>query len=196
MDDKNIVLLFWNRDESAISETQTKYGGYLTKIAENILKNREDSEECVNDTYLRAWETMPPRDPVNDSSEVKPHGLCVYLSRITRTLSIDRWRRKNTQKRGGSEFDLSLDELAECVSVYGDPVHDESEMHRLTEAIEAYLTTRRKDERIMFLCRYYYADSVADIAGYFECTQSRVKSALHRMRLGLREHLTKEGFDL
>ena len=110
MEDSAIIDLYWAREERALSETDTKYGGYCRSIAHNILKNREDSEECVSDTWLHAWNAMPPQ---------RPSILSSFLGRITRNLSFDRCRRQNAEKRGGGSLPLALDELSECVPAPG-----------------------------------------------------------------------------
>ena len=186
MEDAAIVALYWQRDESAIRETETKYGHYLTKIAYQILASREDSEESVNDTYLKAWKSMPPH---------KPGILSAYLGRITRQRSIDIFRERHREKRGGSEYALSLTELEDCVSS-GDSTGQEVEVTLLAEAIGAYLEGLSQEARTAFLERYYFLDPVAEIAARRKSSQARIKSMLYRARQGLREHLMKEGFDL
>ena len=186
MDDNRIIELYWARNEDAIAQTEEKYGAYLAKIAFNILCDREDSDECVNDTYLRAWNSIPPQ---------KPDLLRLYLGKITRTLSIDRWRRKSAVKRGGSEYVSSLDELAETAD--GVPsVEDEAEAHRLTDALDAFLAALPEEQRDVFVCRYYFMDSLGGIAETFGSTEGKVKSMLHRLRLSLKTKLIEEGFDV
>lgn len=184
MDDAGIVELYWQRDETAITQTEEKYGRYLCRIARNILSDHEDSLESVNDTYLSAWESMPPH---------RPQTLRTYLVRITRQISIDRYRRKHSQKRGGSQYALSIDELNECVAGGSTPEND-AELIALAGAISDFLRTRTAQARRMFVCRYYFADSIEDIAVYIGTTQSAVKSSLHRTRAALGEYLTREGF--
>ena len=184
MDDAAIVSLYWQRNEDAIRETKGKYGAYLGKIAWNILANREDSEESVNDTYLKAWNTMPPS---------RPTLLASFLARITRQLSIDRFRAKNRQKRGGGEYAASLDELADCVSGDETP-QSEAELRLLGQAVSGYLAGLPRRTRAVFISRYFYLDPLKQIAAQTGSTEQAVKSLLHRTRAGLREHLEKEGF--
>lgn len=182
MEDAQIVTLYWDRDERAIGETDKKYGKYLHTIAYNILADREDSQESVNDTYLAAWDSMPPH---------KPAVLSTYLGKITRRISIDCFRRKNAQKRG-SEYALSLEELEQCV---GRNTTEESvNLQALADAIGKYLETVSLDARRVFIGRYYYLDPVKDIARYCHITESKAKMLLLRTRQGLWEHLQKEGF--
>lgn len=183
MEDSKIVELYWQRNEAAISETQLKYGNYLTKIAFNILADIEDSRESVNDTYLKAWYSMPPN---------KPTVLSTFLGKITRQLSIDIYRKKKAQKRYGSEYALSLDELFDCASADGAP-EKEVDAQVLAKSIGDYLMTLPEESRNVFVCRYYFLDSVRDIANYFGASEAKIKSMLHRTRLGLKNHLEKEG---
>ena len=184
MEDQAIVALYWQRDESAIQETQQKYGPYLLKIAYQILSSREDSEECVNDTYLKAWGSMPPH---------RPGTLSTYLGRITRQRSIDLFRTRHRDKRGGSEYALSLTELEDCVSG-GDTTGEEVDLHLLAEAMERYLRGLSPDARTVFLGRYWFLDPLRDVAASHGFTEGKVKSLLYRTRQGLRAHLEKEGF--
>lgn len=184
MDDKAIVELYWNRSENAISETAAKYGGYCFHIAHNILANREDAEESVSDTYLAAWNTIPPR---------RPGILATFLGKITRHISIDRWRARSAYKRGGGEITLALDELEDCVADTRN-VEQDYERKELARAFNRFLDTLPETERNVFLCRYWFLDSVADIAAVFGFSQSKVASMLHRTRAKLRKQLEKEGF--
>lgn len=186
MEDEAIVGLYWQRDETAIRETKEKYGGYLSKVAWNILADHEDCEESVSDTYLKAWESMPPQ---------RPSLLSVYLGRLTRQLSIDILRRKNRRKRGGSQYALSLEELADCLSG-GDATGEEVELRLLGESISRYLQGLSRDARTVFLGRYWFMDPLRDIAACHGMTESKVKSLLYRTRQGLRVHLEKEGFSV
>ena len=182
MEDAQIVTLYWDRDERAIGETDKKYGKYPHTIAYNILADREDSQESVNDTYLAAWDSMPPH---------KPAVLSIYLGKITRRISIDCFRKRNAQKRG-SEYALSLEELEQCV---GRNTTEESvNLQALADAIGKYLETVSLDARRVFIGRYYYLDPVKEIARYCHITESKAKMLLLRTRQGLWEHLQKEGF--
>lgn len=184
MKDEAIVSLYWQRDESAIRETERKYGHYLTKIAHNVLADVEDSRESVNDTYLKAWNSMPPH---------RPEALSVYLGKITRQLSIDMFRKRNRKKRRASEYALSLSELEECVSG-GDVTGQDVEMHLLGEAINTYLRQASPEARNAFLGRYYYMDSLKEVAAYMGMSESKAKSLLYRTRQGLKVYLEREGF--
>lgn len=184
MEDSMIVDLYWKRDESAISETDKKYGNYLTKIAYNILYDFEDSKECVNDTYFKTWNAVPPH---------RPSVLSAYLGKITRQLSIDVFRKKNSRKRCCSQYELSLSELEECVTGGSTP-EQEVELQMLADAINRYLRTISEEARNVFVCRYFFMDSIKDIAAYRGVSESKIKSMLHRARTGLREFLEGEGF--
>lgn len=182
MDDCRIVELYWNRSENAISETDTKYGAYCHKIAYNILTNKEDAEESVNDTYMAAWNSMPPH---------RPSILSSFLGKITRRISIDRWRARSAYKRGGGEIILALDELEECIA---DDLNVEKELERkeLIRSFNRFLSSLPQTERSVFLCRYWYLDSIQDISEHFSFSQSKVTSMLHRTRIKLRRQLEKE----
>lgn len=183
MDDNAILDLYWARSENAISETATKYGAYCYTIAFNILSNREDSEESVSDTYLAAWNTIPPR---------RPSYFSAFLGKMTRYISLDRWKQRSRLKRGGGELPLCLDELEGCVS--GEGSLDDTLMKKETLAsINRFMEHLPEMERKVFLCRYWYADPVADIARRFGFTQSKVTAMLHRTREKLRRQLSKEG---
>lgn len=184
MDDHRIVDLYWNRDEAAIRETDARYGRYLWTIAFNVLADREDSDECVNDTYHKAWSVIPPR---------RPASLSPFLGCIVRHLAVDRYRHRTAVKRTMSEYALSLDELAECVSG-GEEPHETAELRALAQAIGTYLSGLSREARNVFLWRYYFMDSIKEIARRLGLSESQVKSVLHRTRLGLREYLVKEGF--
>ena len=186
MEDEKIVELFWQRNENALHETERKYGGYLAKIAMNLLSNSEDCKESINDVYLKAWNSMPPH---------RPDLLAAYLAKITRQLSIDRLRTRERKKRGGLEYDLSLEELGECVSG-SNSIEAQVEGHLLAEAIEAYLHTLSPQARNLFIGRYFYLDSVEEVAAYYGFSLSKTKSMLHRTRIGLKKYLEQEGFDV
>ena len=186
MEDKKIVELYWGRDEAAIHETNRKYGRYLLKIAYNILANAQDSEESVYDAYLHAWNSMPPQ---------KPGVLSSYLAKITRRVSIDLFRRKNREKRRGSEYALSLTELEECVSAGGGPEENVG-VQELGMAINSFLREQSEEIRNVFIGRYYFLDSVKEVAQYCGISEGAAKSMLHRTRNKLRDYLREEGFDL
>lgn len=184
MDDEKIVALYWKRSESAIQETDSKYGGYLNSISYNILADREDANECVNDTYHDAWNSMPPH---------RPAVLRTFLGKITRRISIDRWRHISAAKRGGGTLTLVLEELEDCVSGSGS-VENEMERRELAELINRFLDVLQPVERRVFLCRYWYMDSIRSISLQFGFSQSKVTSMLYRTRGKLRTLLEKEGY--
>ena len=184
MNDKNIVDLYFNRDEEAITQTDKKYGRYCYSIAYNILTNKEDAEESVSDTYMTAWRAIPPR---------RPSVLSTFLGKITRHISIDRWRERGANKRGGGEVTLALEELEDCVAGLQN-VEMEYERKELIRAYVKFLDTLPVTERRVFLCRYWYVDSVDTIAEKFGFSQSKVKTMLYRTRAKLRKQLAEEGF--
>lgn len=184
MEDHQIVDLYWQRNERAIAETSAKYGNYLYGISNHILRNAEDAEECVNDTYQDAWQSMPPH---------RPSVLSTFLGKITRRISIDLWRKHIAEKRGGGTVPLVLDELEECVSGTGD-VEAEVERLELQKKLNDFLRALPRTERQVFLRRYWYMDSVTELAERFACSESRIKSMLYRTRNKLRAMLEKEGY--
>lgn len=186
MEDEQIVALYWERDEQAISETERKYDRYLLKIANNILNNQEDSRESVNDTYLAAWNSMPPH---------RPGVLSAYLAKLTRRISIDCFRYRTRNKRMASEYAVSLSELSDCVPG-GNTTEEIVNAKALADAIGVYLRLQSKETQAAFLGRYYFLDPVKEIARYLGMSESKVKSLLYRTRLGLKEYLEKEGFCL
>lgn len=182
MEDQEIIDLYWNRSEIAISETASKYGGYCYSIAFNILKNNEDSEESVSDTYIAAWNAIPPR---------RPSIISTFLGKITRRIAIDRWRSRNRVKRGGGEIDLALEELEDCIAD-SQTVEKAFERKQLSSLFNRFLEELPEVERTVFLCRYWYVDSVSDIANHFGFSGSKVTSMLHRTRKKLRAVLERE----
>lgn len=186
MEDAQIIELYWDRREQALSETEKKYAAYLTKIARNILADQQDSEESVNDTYLAAWNSMPPH---------RPKVLSSFLGKMTRRISIDRWRARHAQKRQPSEYALSLAELEDCIPGGSTP-EAELNVKFLGEAISRFLFSQPKETRTLFVARYYFLDSLKEAAGYCGMTESKAKSLLFRTRCSLREYLRKEGFSL
>ncbi|MBQ7774901.1 MAG: sigma-70 family RNA polymerase sigma factor [Lachnospiraceae bacterium] len=183
MEDKQIIDLYWERSERAIEETASKYGKYCYSIAFNILYNNEDADESVNDTYLGAWKSMPPH---------KPELLSAFLGKITRHISLNKWRHKNAEKRGGGQVALALDELLECVPSQ-EKVDEQIEAKELAKTIDTFLATLKEDERRVFVCRYWYLDPIADICKQFGYSESKVKSMLFRTRGKLLTYLEKEG---
>ena len=186
MNDDAIVALYWQRDESAITVTQEKYNAYLMKIARNILNDTEDSEESVNDTYLAAWNSMPPQKPVV---------LSTYLGKITRRISISMFRKRNADKRRGGEFALSLDEMEEVLTDHMEP-EKKIEAKLLGELLNQFLRSLKSDERRTFIGRYYYMDPLKEVAAYCGMSESKAKTMLFRTRVKLKEYLKKEGFVL
>ncbi len=183
MDDTQIVTLYWERKEAAINETAAKYGSYCYSIAKNILHNEDDAKESVNDTWLDAWNSMPPH---------RPSILSTFLGKLTRRISIDKWRHSNAKKRGGGQLPLALTELEECVSD-GTSIEDETERKLLSDVLTSFVKDLPEAEQKVFLCRYWYMDSVSSIADRFRFSESKVKSMLFRTREKLRVRLEKEG---
>ena len=186
MNDSQIVALFFDRDQRAIEETAAKYGNYCYSIVRNILNNREDAEEAVSDTYLALWASIPPH---------KPTVLRTFLGKIARRTALKQWEKMRTQKRGGGEVALALEELSEYLSDGSTP-ETAIQAAELTQILNTFLRNLPKEERQVFVCRYWYLDSIADIAGRFGFSQSKVKSMLARTRMKLRAALTKEGIAL
>ena len=183
MDDNEIMDLYFDRSETAISQTAAKYGSYCYRIAFNILSNKEDSEESVNDTYLAAWNNMPPR---------RPNALSAFLGKLTRYISLDRWKARNAYKRGGGEVALSLDELEECLPGGENPEQAFSKKE-LLRCVNSFLEALTETERKVFVCRYWYLDTTQIIADRFGFSQSKVTAMLHRIRGKLRKRLEREG---
>lgn len=183
MDDNQIIDLYWARSENAIAETASKYGAYCHSIANNILNDPQDAEESVNDTYLAAWNTMPPK---------RPSLLAAFLGKITRYISLDRWKQRSRLKCGGGEVPLCLEELEDCVSGR-ESTEDAVLRKELLSGINCFLEKLPPMERKVFLCRYWYLDSVQEIAQRFGFSQSKTASMLHRIRGKLNRYLEKEG---
>lgn len=183
MEDSRIIELYMQRSEQAISETAAKYGGYCFSIANNILSDKGDAEETVNDAYLGAWKAIPPHTP---------RRLGAFLGRITRRIAINRYEARCASKRGGGETALALEELGECVPGGQEPER-EMEAAELTQIIGRFVRSLPEMERRVFLRRYWYLDSVAEIAGRTGFSQSKIKSMLFRTRNKLRILLQKEG---
>lgn len=182
MEDDQIIALYFARSESAIAETDRKYGPYCRTIAGNILRDPEDGEECVSDTWLRAWEAMPPERPAN---------LRAYLGRITRNLALDRLRAANAVSRGAGEI---REELDECLTA-GDPTGAMVDKIVLTQALDRFLAGLPPKKRKLFLRRYWYFSSVEELSRDFGMSRSSVKMTLLRLRQALREQLKQEGIE-
>ena len=184
MDDRQIVDLYFQRNEQAIRETAKKYGNYCFSIARNILQNTADAEETVNDTYIGAWKSIPPH---------RPALLSTYLGKITRRLALKRYAASRTRKRGGGEVTLALEELSGCIPSDFD-VGARMETAELTKLLNGFVRSLPQPEQQVFLRRYWYLDPIADIALAYGFTQSKVKSMLSRTRKKLHAHLQKEGY--
>ena len=185
MEDSKIIELYWDRDEQAISETKNKYGRYCHSIAYNILHSNMDAEECVNDTYVKTWNTIPPSRPVK---------LCAFVGRITRNTALDRYDASLAQKRDGGTA-LVLDEMAECLPC-ADETGNIAEEYVLKEAINGFLKSLPQRTRIVFMRRYWYLSSIEEIATDLEMSESNVKVTLMRTRTKFREYLTRKGINI
>ena len=184
MEDHRIVDLYWERSESALSETSNKYGKMLNGISYSLLSSKEDAEECVNDTYLEAWQKMPTD---------RPSYLGAYLAKIVRFISIDRFRAAHRQKRGRA-VELT-DELCECIPSGMTP-SEELENHRIAALINDFLSDLDEEKRMIFVRRYFYSDGISDISDKMSISVPKVKTTLHRLRTELREYLEKEGVSI
>lgn len=186
MTDREIVALFFARDESAIAQIDSAYGNYCRAIADSILQNDEDTEECVSDAYLRAWNAIPPASPLL---------LRTYLGKITRRLAFDRYQKRHADKRGGGQIPLILDELSECLPSRGNP--DETDNTLLTQdCLDRFLRSLPDEQRWMFVRRYWYAARVKDIAKALHKSENDVSVTLSRLRSKLKDELEKEGIDI
>ena len=186
MTDEAIVKLFWDRSEAAIHETDRAHGPYFRNLAFGILRNREDAEETVNDVYWKAWKEIPPARPLS---------LKAFLGRITRQLSLNRLERNQAQKRGGGQYALALEELAECIPSRTRDL-DPTEESALRDTLNQFLRQLPAEPRTVFLRRYWHMQSIAEIAQALGMSQSKVKSMLLRTRNKLRRRLTEEGYIL
>lgn len=184
MEDRTIVDLYWNRDETAIAETDKKYGPYCLSVALRVVNDRPDAEECVNDTWLRAWNAMPPQRPLL---------LRPFLAKITRNLALDRYRAHSAAKRGSGETDAVLEELEGVLSGGSDP-EQEVTAKELQEAIGKFVKGLPDRERDVFIRRYFYAESTPDIAERYGLKEPSVRTILARTRNRMKEFLEKEGF--
>lgn len=184
--DEEIISLYWNRNESAIDATDVKYGKYLYTIAYNILNDNMDSEECLNDTYLGTWNAIPPQ---------RPTLFQAFLSKIMRNTALGRVRKATSAKRIPSELILSLEELDECIQL--EPGEDEKYyVNRLSELFNSYLETLSDRQLFVFICRYYYSDSVARIADMLKLSKNTIFRDLATIRNSLREYLEREGYSI
>lgn len=186
MEDDQIIDLYWQRQERAIRETDHKYGSYCFAIANHILSNSEDSEECVNDTWLRAWNAMPPG---------RPGRLKLFLAKITRNLSLDKWKYRTARKRGAGATEMALEELQDCIAGTA-ATEDIIVQKELAESINRFLRSLPERECSIFLRRYFYLDTIKDIAKRYALKESNVLMILSRSRSKLRTYLEKEGYIL
>lgn len=186
MEDEKIIQLFWQRSEDAIAETAVKYGPYCRSISYGILRNPEDTEECVTDTYLKAWYAIPPE---------KPRYLAAFLGKIVRNLSINRYRQNKAKFRGGDQVRLAFEELEQSIPS-PHTVETVSAETELIEALETFLQGVTREKRRVFLLRYWYFRSLAEISDQMQISEAKVRSMLFRMRKELKVHLEKEGIHL
>ena len=190
MDDNGIVELFWQRSEDALTECKTKFGGYCRMIAKNILHSDGDADECVNDTLFRAWNAIPP---------AKPSKLRAFLGKIARNLALDRYEAAHSQKRGGpssasgGNVEIALEELADILAADGPPAPERIDDGELTQAINAFLRSEPSENAAVFLKRYWYLQSVKEIADEYGYSESKIASLLFRMRGRLKQKLESEG---
>lgn len=184
MEDHQIIELFWQRNQDAVSAAADKYGAYCFAIAENILHRAEDSEECVNDTWLHAWNAMPPQ---------RPAVLRMFLAKITRSLSLDRFQARNAKKRGGGEIPLILEELAECLDSGADTEAACADKE-LGQSIASFVRKLPERSGNILVRRYFFAEPVADIARRYNLSENHVMVILSRSRRKLKAHLMQEGF--
>ena len=186
MDDNAIIDLYFARDQQAVEATNREYGAYCTAIAKNILGDQGAAEECVNDTWLKCWQSIPPQ---------RPRSLKSFAGRIVRNLALSARRADMAQKRGGGQVQLTLDELSEVVSG-GDTPEGALDRQAFRAALDGFLDALSQRDRNLFLRRYWYLDGVEQLAGRFRMSRTQVTTTLHRLRQKLRVHLQQEGFEL
>lgn len=187
LSDEEIIALFWERNEKAIDETDKKYGRYLYAIAYNIVHDSLDSEECLNDTYHGTWNRIPP---------TRPRVLGSFLSRIMRNIAVDKFRANSAQKRIPSEYTVTLEELDECITVDESDVEKKYDIRQISRILNGFLNKLSAKREYIFVCRYYYADTISDIAKSLGLKDSTVSRELSLMRRELREVLEKEGYNI
>ena len=180
MEDNKIVDLYWARNEKAIDESDKKYGKMLRSLSRSLLSSFEDAEECVNDTYVGAWDAMP---------DARPQFLGAFLSKMTRRISIDRYREKHREKRGG--VDNLLSELSECIPA-GDEYEKEQDSQAISAALNEFLLSLPKEKRVMFVLRYFYSKPISEISRQMNMGESKIKVTLHRLREELKERLEEQ----
>ncbi len=183
-EDREIVKLFLERDEGALREVRDKYGSMMDRLARNVVGDASDAEEIVSDALLAAWNSIPPHEPEK---------LGPYMARLTRNLSVDRLRRETTAKRGGGVADVSFSELEDCITGDSGSVEELADREEIARVINGFLSESGRSGRVIFVRRYWYMDSIPDIASSLGFTESKVKMTLSRMRKKLREKLEKEG---
>ncbi len=186
MDDEQIVKLYWKRSEQAIEHTRRQYGRFCRDVAFHILRDAQDAQECESDTYLHAWRVIPPQ---------RPRSLRAFLGRITRNLALDRWRASTADKRGSGVVPELLDELAECLPDASGVFAGAAEVE-LVALLNAFLEMAPLESRHFFVRRYWYGDTIDEIAQAYSVTPSKVKMTLSRMREELRRVLDREGVAL
>jgi len=184
MEDNEIIELYWRRSEQAIRESGSKYGSYCLSIANHILSNLQDSEECVNSTWLNAWNAIPPQ---------RPNRLSAFFAKITRNLSINKLKARAAEKRSGNEVTVAIDELDECLPA-PDNVEAEYQRKELGEQISRFLHTLPERECNMFIRRYFFVQPIGEIAARYRLKESNVLVILSRTRKKLRFFLQKEGY--
>ena len=184
MEDAQIVDLYWHRDPEALSESSEKYGKYCFSIANNLLRDEGDSEECVNDTFLNAWNAMPPH---------RPQKLKLFLAKITRSLAFNRWHSRTAEKRGGGELPLVLEELEECIAGGTDP-EEQVQAEELAASVRRFVKSLSDQERAVFVGRYFYTEPAEQVAEDNGLTVNHTYVMLSRIRKRLRRHLMKEEF--
>lgn len=183
MDDQIIISLFEKRDESAVSNVYQKYGNYCFQIAWNILKNEEDTKECINDTWMKVWDSIPPQ---------KPHILSAFLAKIVRNLALDKYRKMNAQKRHTFLLSQPIEELEEVIA--SEHCLDENLNHQsLVTEINQFLAAQKQIDRIIFVRRYFFMDDLKQIEKIVSCKESTIKGKLFRMRKQLKQYLIQEG---
>jgi len=185
-EDSRIIELYFERNESAVAETDKKYGAYCMTVSKNILGNEEDAKECLNDTYLAAWNSIPPKIPEK---------LSLFLGKITRNLSLNRYRKNEAKKRGGGTADIVFDEIGEIISGSENP-EEKFERKEIIGAVNEFLRTLPEEKRSIFICRYWYFDSIEDIAARFGKKESGIYSSLERTRKNLRKYLSERGYEI
>lgn len=185
MDDNAIVALFFSRTEAAISETQKKYGRYCHRIAKNVLENDDDADECVNDAYLKLWNSIPPSRPDN---------LQAFIGKITRNLALDLYTKLNAGKRTNNRCATAIEELSECLS--DDASGDFTDELALSELLSSFLRTLPEKQRNIFIRRYWHMETVKSIARTYDITEANVNVILHRTRDLLKHYLESEGVNV